>query len=70
MINLEKLNNSEPYRIFNKFYENALENNQDIIEAILIASMDKKNDEVEASEMKKSPKLKTGSKYAKEGGQW
>jgi pyridoxamine 5'-phosphate oxidase len=48
MINLEKLNNSEPYRIFNKFYENALENNQDIIQAILIASMDKKNDEVEA----------------------
>ena len=48
MIELNNLENSEPYIIFKNFYKNALEKKQDSIEAISISSFNKNNNEVES----------------------
>ena len=43
MINIDKMIISEPYNIFRKYYEEAKNKEQKIIEAISISSYDKKN---------------------------
>ena len=43
MIEIIKLNNSEPYKIFNNFYEDAINAGEEHIEAISVASLDKEN---------------------------
>ena len=48
MINIDKISNKKHYKIFKEFYRLALENNQDIIEAISISSFDKSSQEVES----------------------
>ena len=42
MINVDKMDVSEPYNIFRKYYEEARKKEQKIIEAISISSYDKK----------------------------
>ena len=42
MINIDKMIISEPYNIFRKYYEEAKNKEQKIIEAISISSYDKK----------------------------
>ena len=45
MISISEISKDEPYKKFVKFYKKALKNNQNLIEAILIASYDSnKND--------------------------
>ena len=48
MINIDKMDVSEPYNIFRKYYEEAQKKEQKIIEAISISSYDKKNDIVDS----------------------
>ena len=48
MINLDKMDVSEPYDIFRKYYEEARKKEQKIIEAISISSYDKKNSIVDS----------------------
>ena len=48
MINLDKMDVSEPYDIFRKYYEEAIKKEQMIIEAISISSYDKKNSIVDS----------------------
>ena len=48
MINIDKINNSEPYDSFKILYKRALDANQKIIEAISISSLDAKKNEVES----------------------
>jgi|TARA_X000000368_G_scaffold142660_1_gene112374 pyridoxamine 5'-phosphate oxidase len=48
MINLDKMDVSEPYDIFRKYYEEANKKEQIIIEAISISSYDKKNSIVDS----------------------
>lgn len=48
MIVFKNIENSEPYNIYKKYYLSAEEANENIIEAILIASVDKKKDYVDA----------------------
>ena len=48
MIKFKKINRSEPYKYFEKFYKKALKEKQKNIEAILIASLSVKNNEVDA----------------------
>ena len=46
MINFIDLNSSKPYQVFEDLYKNALENQQDNIDAICISSYDKDSSEV------------------------
>lgn len=48
MIELEEINNSKPYQIFEELYKNALMKGQKSIEAITISSFNKLNNEVES----------------------
>ena len=48
MINVDKMDVSEPYDIFRKYYEEARKKEQKIIEAISISSYDKKNSIVDS----------------------
>ena len=48
MIKIIKINNGAPYNRFESFYNKALKSNQNLIEAILIASYDKNKKEVDA----------------------
>ena len=48
MINIDKMNITEPYNIFRKYYEEAKNKEQKIIEAISISSYDKKNNIVDS----------------------
>lgn len=48
MIDIEKINESSPYIIFKKYYEKALKNKEQTIEAILVASINNSNNEVDA----------------------
>tara|TARA_B100000579_G_scaffold94422_1_gene74659 strand:- start:1374 stop:1973 length:600 start_codon:yes stop_codon:yes gene_type:complete len=48
MINVDKMDVSEPYDIFRKYYEDARKKEQKIIEAISISSYDKKNSIVDS----------------------
>jgi pyridoxamine 5'-phosphate oxidase len=48
MINIDKMDVSEPYDIFRKYYEEAEKKEQKIIEAISISSYDKKNSNVDS----------------------
>jgi len=48
MINVDKMDVSEPYNIFRKYYEEARKKEQKIIEAISISSYDKKNSIVDS----------------------
>lgn len=48
MINIDKMDVSEPYDIFRKYYEEAEKKEQKIIEAISISSYDKKNSSVDS----------------------
>ena len=48
MIKIIKINNGAPYSRFESFYNKALKSNQNLIEAILIASYDKNKKEVDA----------------------
>ena len=48
MINIDKMNIAEPYNIFRKYYEEAKNKEQKIIEAISISSYDKKNNIVDS----------------------
>ena len=48
MIVIENLNESKPYKVFKKYYEKALKNKEQTIEAILVASINKPNNEVDA----------------------
>ena len=48
MINLDKMDVSEPYDIFRKYYEEARKKEQKIIEATSISSYDKKNSIVDS----------------------
>ena len=48
MINIDKINISEPYNVFRKYYEEARKKEQKIIEAISISSYDKKNSIVDS----------------------
>lgn len=48
MINLDKMDVSEPYDTFRKYYEEARKKEQKIIEAISISSYDKKNSIVDS----------------------
>ena len=48
MINIDNMNNSEPYNTFRKYYEEAKKKEQKIIEAISISSYDKKNSIVDS----------------------
>ena len=48
MISISEISKDEPYKKFVKFYKKALKNNQNLIEAILIASYDSNKNEVDA----------------------
>jgi pyridoxamine 5'-phosphate oxidase len=48
MIEITNINDSQPYSLFKTFYENALSNGEENIEAILISSFDKEKEEVDA----------------------
>lgn len=48
MIKLDNLNNTEPYKIFEKKYYEAQQSNQNNIEAILISSFSKRTNEVDS----------------------
>lgn len=47
MINIKNIEKSEPYKLFMNKYKKAIENNQKYIEAAVISSFDKKNNEVD-----------------------
>ena len=48
MIEISKISNEIPFNIFKKFYLQALEKNQESIEAISISSLNKKKNEIES----------------------
>ena len=48
MINIDKMSITEPYNMFRKYYEEARDKEQKIIEAISISSYDKKNNIVDS----------------------
>ena len=48
MIEIKNINNSEPYALFLRLYNKALQNNERYIEAACISSFNEKNQEVES----------------------
>ena len=48
MIEIKNINNSEPYALFLRLYNQALQNNERYIEAACISSFNEKNQEVES----------------------
>jgi pyridoxamine-phosphate oxidase len=48
MVVIKNIPDTEPYKLFKKFYNLSLKNNQQSIEAIAISSFDKENNEVDS----------------------
>ena len=48
MLLIKDINSSEPYKLFNKYFNDALQNNQSNINAIAVSSFDSINSEIES----------------------